>query len=158
MSRRLFIFTIAITNTNFFFIIFTGQIDEIQDKSLSSFAFIFDNTNDLNKYKHVENNEIIKYKKNETTTSKRENFNLNKNDNILKLYIEIVICTDYSIYKLHKSILKDYLLENNGFEPFENDNQLIVNHIKAYYMQIINGVSENYCCGSILSLRVSYKK
>ena len=56
--------------------------------------------------------------------------------NNLKLYIEIVICTDYSIYKLHKRILNDYLSN----DQYINDTQIIVNHIKAYYTQIINGV------------------
>ena len=70
----------------------------------------------------------------------------------MKLYIEIVICTDYSIYKLHKTILNDYLSN----DQYINDTQTIVNHIKAYYTQIINGVNILIILISSLAYYITY--
>lgn len=104
--------------------------------------------NEINKLKisHHHHHHLINQDYNESLL-------LSYNNNNLELFIEIVICTDYSIYQLHKTILNDYLLNDSS----TNDTQLITNHIKAYYTQIINGVSfkKNFLSLS-LSLSLSW--
>ncbi len=57
----------------------------------------------------------------------------------MKLNIEVLICTDYSIYEMHKKILSlnkwKFFDENN-----ETSQNQVISHIKAYYTQIIDDV------------------
>lgn len=125
---------------------------------------LIDENNDGNKYNHQINSPILSniYSKLNVSTNTKTDTNVNSINNIhsfsklndyysidnvnndqqennkLKLYIEVLICTDYSIYQLHKSYLNDYLLNSNNNE--DEKIQIIVNNIKEYYMKVINGV------------------
>ena len=54
-----------------------------------------------------------------------------------------MICTDYSIYKLHESILFSNDWDNWG-DGNKTSQTTVINHIKAYYTQIINDVNTRY--------------
>lgn len=74
--------------------------------------------------------------------AKGREFKLDK----LKFNIEVLICTDYSIYKLHESILfsNDWDNWGDGNKTSLTSQTTVVNHIKAYYTQIIADVNTRY--------------
>jgi hypothetical protein len=66
---------------------------------------------------------------------------VNENSNKLFLNIQILICTDYSIFKMHKQMLENKRLNNKNCEI--NDDS-IKESIITYYKQIINDVNARY--------------
>lgn len=58
----------------------------------------------------------------------------------LELNIQVLICTDYSVFQLHANILS----HNNWTLSDMNQKQIVVQHIKQYYITIIKDVNERY--------------
>lgn len=65
--------------------------------------------------------------------------------------MQVLICTDYSIYKLHESIVSSA----NKWQPYLKRRELIgafdwskedtvVEHIKTYYTEVMDQVNERY--------------
>lgn len=56
----------------------------------------------------------------------------------LELFVEVLICTDFSVYEMHRSIVSQ---NKWNIDSDENIRENTVNHIKAYYTQIIDEVN-----------------
>jgi len=74
----------------------------------------------------------------------------------LKLNIEVLVCTDYSIYKMHHKILS-----LNKWNVFNENNKTsqnsVISHIKAYYSQIIDDVRIFFLWIILILLQLSFR-
>lgn len=57
-----------------------------------------------------------------------------------EFYVEILLVTDYSVYQMHKNIISNKKWNKN----VSNNSELVINHIRTYYTEIINQVNERF--------------
>ena len=57
----------------------------------------------------------------------------------LDIFVEVLLVTDYSIFEMHKSIIL-----SSKWNLTQLDDELVENHIRAYYTQIIDDVIKSF--------------
>lgn len=58
----------------------------------------------------------------------------------LQFYVEILLVTDFSVYQMHEKILSSKKWNQNS----PSNPELVINHIKTYYTEVINQVNQRF--------------
>ncbi|CAF1015162.1 unnamed protein product [Brachionus calyciflorus] len=81
---------------------------------------------------------------NSNSHEESSHFNLNPGSEFdlkpIVFNVELLIVTDYSVYKMHEKIINSKKWNKYN----EKDERLVVNHIKTYYTEIINQVNQRF--------------